>query len=42
MTLSTQSRLASLELAVANLEENLETLRMVVRDHEYGHAPKAS
>lgn len=40
MTLSTQSRLASLELAVALLEENLATLSMELRDHEYGHPPK--
>jgi len=40
MTLSTQSRLASLELAVANLEENLITLSMELRDHKYAHAPK--
>lgn len=41
MTLSTQSRLASLELAVANLEEKLEELGMELRDHKYGHPPKA-
>lgn len=39
MTLSTQSRLASLELAVAEIEELLETIRMELRDHKYGHAP---
>lgn len=41
MTWTLEERTAALELAVAKIEENLKTLSMEFRDHEYGHAPKA-